>query len=78
MAEGNAPADVPEARVFVGDSTGRLKTLYTKSQRYEQVDIPGCRYGAAVACQELAYGTLTLVDGSKWPVVCIRGTRAGT
>ena len=34
-------APVPEVRVFVGDSEGRVKVLYTQSKRYETLTAPG-------------------------------------
>ena len=43
-------APVPEVRVFVGDSAGRVKVLYTQSKRYETLTVPGCSGGSAMAC----------------------------
>lgn len=68
MAE-DMPAGVPDVKVFVGDSSGRLNVLFTKSKRYEQVDVPGWRYGAAVACQKLVYGTVVSKNDTSWPMV---------
>ena len=55
-------APVPEVRVFVGDSAGRVKVLYTQSKRYETLTVPGCRVGSAMACQALACGLFSLPE----------------
>ena len=60
VVDGPSTSDLPEVRIFVGDSSGRIKTLYTKSKVYESLTIPGCRYGSAAACQALVCGTLNL------------------
>ena len=54
MADCSSRLDVPDVRVYVGDSAGRIKVLYTRTKQYETLHVPGCKHGAALACQALA------------------------
>lgn len=46
-------AQLPNARIFVGESTGRIKALYTRSNSYEEIKVSGSKYGPGMACQAL-------------------------
>ena len=64
-----AALELPDLRVFVGDSSGRIHALYTQSKKYEPVNVHGSRYGPAVACQELVSAVLTDAAGNDVGVV---------
>lgn len=70
-----ADADtVPEARIYAGDTHGRLLRIFTREAKPESLTVEGLRYGPAAACQDMSVGVV--LDTGKMSTRIVRIQRA--